>query len=88
MRKILIVMAAAVTLAGCQTARDDRVVGGALIGGGTGAVVGGLAGGSVGAAVAGGVIGAAAGAIIADSTRPGRCYTHNRYGERVYVRCR
>lgn len=88
MRKILLVVAAAATLAGCQTARDDRVVGGALIGGATGAAIGGIAGRSVGGAVAGGVIGAAAGAIIADSTRPGRCYTHNRYGERVYVRCR
>jgi uncharacterized protein YcfJ len=87
MRKIIVVALAAMTLAGCQTAREDRQLSGALIGGGTGAVIGGLAGRSVGGAVAGGVIGAAAGAIIADSTRPGRCYTHNRYGERVWVRC-
>jgi outer membrane lipoprotein SlyB len=87
MRKVLVVVTAAIALAGCQTAREDRQLSGALLGGGTGAVIGGLAGRSVGGAVAGGIIGAAAGAIIADSTRPGRCYTHNRYGERVWVRC-
>jgi hypothetical protein len=64
------------------------VLGGAAIGGGTGAVIGGLAGHSAGAAVAGGVIGAAAGAMIADATRPGWCYYRTRYGHRRYVRCR
>jgi len=78
----------ALALAGCETARQDRVLGGALIGGGTGALVGGLATRSAGGAVAGGVIGAAAGAIIADATRPGRCYYRTRSGHRRYVRCR
>jgi hypothetical protein len=89
MSKILTVavMLAALVLAGCQTQRQDRVLGGALIGGGTGALIGGLAGGSAGAAVAGGVIGAAAGAIIADATRPGYCYYRTRSGKRRYVRC-
>lgn len=73
MRRAVIVAAMALTLAGCQTAREDRVLGGALIGGGTGALIGGIAGRTAGAAVAGGLIGAAAGAIIADATRPGRC---------------
>ena len=41
----------ALTLAGCQTAREDRILGGSLIGGGTGALIGGLAGGTAGAAV-------------------------------------
>lgn len=44
---------------------DGSVLGGALIGGGTGALIGGLAGHTAGAAVAGALIGAAAGAIIA-----------------------
>jgi hypothetical protein len=88
MKKILVVAVMALTLAGCETARQDRQFGGALIGGGTGALIGGLAGRSAGAAVAGGVIGAAAGAIIADATRPGRCYYRTRSGHRRYVRCR
>jgi hypothetical protein len=88
MRKIMIVAAMALTLGGCETARQDRMMGGALIGAGTGALVGGLAGRSVGGAVAGGVIGAAAGAIIADATRPGKCYYRTRSGARRYVACR
>lgn len=87
-KKLLIVSVMALGLAGCETARQDRVAGGALIGGGTGALVGGLASGTAGGAVAGGLIGAAAGGIIADATRPGRCYYHDRYGNRRYVRCR
>ncbi len=87
-KKVLAVAALALALGGCETARQDRVAGGALIGGGTGALIGGLASNSVGGAVAGGLIGAAAGGIIADATRPGRCYYHDRYGNRRYVRCR
>jgi len=88
MRKIFIVAAMALTLAGCETARQDRQFGGALIGGGAGALIGGLATNSAGGAVAGGLVGAAAGAIIADSTRPGRCYRITQSGHRRYVRCR
>lgn len=88
MRKLIVVAVMALTLAGCETARQDRQFGGALIGGGTGAVIGGVATRSAGGAVAGGIIGAAAGAIIADSTRPGRCYYRTESGRRRYVRCR
>ena len=87
MHKIFVVAIMALTLAGCETARQDRVMGGALIGGGTGALVGGLASRSAGGAVAGGLIGAAAGALIADATRPGRCYYRTESGRRRYVRC-
>ena len=90
MRKLMMVAMAATTalaLGGCQTARQDRALTGALIGGGTGAVIGGVAGRSAGAAVAGGVIGAAAGALIADATRPGYCYYRTRSGHRRYVHC-
>lgn len=87
MRKILLVALMGAALAGCQTMREDRVAGGALIGGGTGAIIGGVASNSVGGAVAGGLIGAAAGAIIADATRPGYCYRVTRHGRRVAARC-
>jgi hypothetical protein len=90
MRRIIVVAMVAVlglALAGCETARQDRVAGGALIGAGTGALIGGLAGRSTGAAVAGGVIGAAAGAIIADQTT-GRCYYYTQSGRKRYTRCR
>ncbi|AXS42667.1 bacteriocin [Breoghania sp. L-A4] len=88
MKNIVIVLAAALALASCQTARQDRALTGGAIGAGTGAVIGAVAGKSVGGAVAGGVIGAAAGAIIADATRPGRCYYRDRRGRKHYVRCR
>jgi hypothetical protein len=90
MRKMLAVSAVALTglgLMGCQTARQDRQFGGALIGGGTGALIGGLATNTAGGAVVGGLVGAAAGAIIADATRPGRCYVRTASGYRRYVRC-
>jgi hypothetical protein len=88
MRKAMIVAAMALTLAGCQTtAREDRILGGALIGGAAGATIGGIAGRSAGSAVAGGLIGAAAGAIIADATRPGYCYRVTKSGRKRYFRC-
>jgi len=86
MRKTLVMAAIALALAGCASARQDRVLGGALVGGGTGAIIGGVAGRSAGAALAGGIVGAAAGAIIADVTRPGWCY-YRRHYRRHYVRC-
>ena len=87
MRRAVIVIVMGLMLAGCQTARDDRIFGGALIGGGTGALIGGVAGRTAGAALAGGLIGAVAGALIADATRPGYCYYYKRNGHRRYVRC-
>lgn len=87
MRNMLVVVVMVFALAGCQTARQDRILGGSLLGGGAGALIGGLAGHSAGAALAGGVIGAAAGAIIADATRPGWCYYY-RHHRKHWVRCR
>lgn len=87
MKKFIVVAVMALALAGCQTARQDRQLGGALVGGGAGALIGGVATNSAGGAVAGGLIGAAAGALIADSTRPGRCYYVTRSGARRYTRC-
>ena len=71
MREILAAVAMTLALVDCTNGREDRVLGGALIGGGTGALVGGLAGETAGAAIAGGLIGAAAGAIIADADETG-----------------
>ncbi len=76
----------ALALAGYETARQDRVLGGALIGGGTDALIGGLVSRSAGGAIAAGLIGALAGAIIADATRPGWCYYY-RHNRRQYTRC-
>ncbi|HET9904895.1 MAG TPA: bacteriocin [Xanthobacteraceae bacterium] len=88
MRKILLVVAAASALAGCQTAREDNALAGAALGGATGAVVGGLAGGTAGSAVAGGVVGAAAGGILgAATTPPEPCYVRTRSGRLREVPC-
>jgi hypothetical protein len=87
MRKVVIISVAAMTLAGCQTARQDRALTGGVIGGATGAAIGGIAGGTAGAAVAGGLLGAAAGAIIGANAPGPRCYAWTRSGRRVRVRC-
>jgi len=42
MRRTLVVIAMALALAGCANGRQDRVLGGAVIGGGTGALIGAL----------------------------------------------
>ncbi|MBI1203504.1 MAG: bacteriocin [Rhodopseudomonas sp.] len=87
MKKLLIVCAAALALAGCQTVEQDRALGGAAIGGIAGTAIGAAAGGSVGSALAGGAIGAGAGAIIGSATTPRRCYWRDRYGHRHWRRC-
>lgn len=70
----------------CNTPQD-RALGGAAIGGGTGAVIGGLATGRAGGAVAGGLIGAAGGALIGAATAPQCPYgTWRDYYGNVYCR--
>ena len=82
MKALIPLFAAAAILAGCQSdSQSDRAVGGALIGGTTGAVVGGLATNSTGGAVVGGVLGAAGGAIVGSATTPANCV--DRFGNRV-----
>ena len=89
MRKFIIMAAAALSLAGCQTVQQDRALTGAVIGGAAGTVIGAAAGGTTGSAVAGGLIGATAGGLIGASTAPsGRCYARTRSGRTVRVRCR
>ena len=88
MRKILIVTTAALALAGCQTAQQDRALGGAVIGGVAGTAIGAAAGGTGGSALAGGLIGATAGGLIGAATAPsGPCYGRTRSGRTVRVAC-
>ncbi len=61
---IMLIVGAAL-ISGCS--KDERTIGGAAIGAGTGAVIGSAAGGT-GGAVAGGLIGAVAGGLIGRST--------------------
>ena len=87
MRKLLIVAAAGLALAGCETVKQDRALTGAVVGGAAGALVGGLASNTVGGVVAGGVIGAAAGGLIGAATAPDRCYVRKRSGRLRQVPC-
>ena len=77
----------ALALGGCQTTGPDRVLGGALIGAGSGAAIGAASTHTVGGALAGGVIGAAAGGIIASATDPGKCYVRKPNGRLRRVAC-
>jgi hypothetical protein len=85
-RKILIASTFALALAGCGSTQGDRALGGAALGGATGAVVGGLATGTGGGALAGAAVGAAGGAIIGGATAPrsrySRCYIDD-YGREI-----
>lgn len=88
MRKILVIGAAAVVLAGCQTVRDDAALSAAALGAGTGAVIGGLAGGTAGSAVAGGIAGAAVGGLLGASAAPAEpCYVRTHSGRLREVPC-
>ena len=79
-------LATALPLAACNTPQQ-RVGGGALIGGATGAVIGGAATGRAGGALASAAIGAVAGGAIGAATSP-RCARvgYDRYGNQVCVR--
>jgi hypothetical protein len=88
MRKLILIGAMGLALAGCsEYSRSDRALAGGAIGAGTGALVGGLATDSVGGAVVGGVVGGAAGAIVGAETTPRACYARDRYGRRYAVQC-
>ncbi len=79
MRKVLVLGAAALLLAGCTgTTQGDRALVGGGIGAATGAVIGGLAGGR-GGAVAGALIGGAGGAVVGAATTP-QCQVVDRRG--------
>ena len=87
MKKILIISILTLSLGACASRREERILGGAAIGGAAGALIGGAASGSAGGAIVGGVVGAAGGALIADATRRhrrgGRCHYSPRRGRTV-----
>jgi len=93
MRKIsglAIGLAAALTLAGCDTPQGQAAGGGAIIGGATGALLGAAITHRPGGALLGGVAGAATGAMIGsasagDGGPPRRCadYYYDYYGRQV-----
>lgn len=89
---LIAVSALALGLAACGETRNERTLGGALIGTGVGAAAGGLITGNATGALVGGAIGAGTGAVIGSQTegprRRARCYAENRYGETVRVPCR
>lgn len=60
----IILFSGTMLLMGCS--KEEKTVGGALIGAGTGAVIGGAAGGA-GGAVGGGILGGVAGGLIGNS---------------------
>lgn len=88
MVRIVLVGAAALLLAGCQSdsQRDRALVGGGL-GAATGAVIGAAATGDVGGALVGGVIGGVGGAMVGSATTPKNCIARDRYGRRYRVVC-
>jgi hypothetical protein len=68
--KPVAVLAAVISLSGCNTPQDYNAANGAVIGGTTGALIGGLASGRVGGALVGGAIGAASGAVLGAAATP------------------
>ena len=84
---VLAVGLGSATLAGCSPFAQDRITGGALIGGASGAAIGGAVAGTIGGGVVGGAVGALAGAAIADATTPKPCAYRNRQGEVWYRAC-
>lgn len=75
MKRLYLIAAAAVFLAGCQSdSQTDR----ALVGGGLGAATG---------AIIGAAIGAAGGAIVGAATTPKNCVAYDRYGNPYRVAC-
>lgn len=88
MKAALVVCALALGLAGCsEYSRQDRAVGGAAIGAGTGALIGAAATGTGTGALVGGLIGAGTGAIIGAETTPRACWARDAYGNRYRVQC-
>jgi osmotically inducible lipoprotein OsmB len=92
MKNLIACVLVAGSMAAC-TAREERTVGGGLIGAGGGALIGGLATGTTGGALAGAAIGGVGGAIIGNATYPGRrygrrwCRGYDDYGNPVRVSC-
>ena len=83
MKKLSILLFAALMIAGCTPTEK-----GAAIGAGTGAAVGAIATGDITGAAVGGLVGAAAGAVIGRvSEGSNRCWYRDKYGRRYQDRC-
>lgn len=81
MKKVLIAVALAAGLAGCNANNSgDRALVGGGLGAATGATIAAVSGASAGGVVAASVVGGAAGAIVGSATTP-RCV--NQYNEPV-----
>ena len=88
MIKIVAPIAIALALAACSTtSQTDRTLGGAAIGGATGALIGAATGHGAGATLGGAAIGAGAGAIIGAATTPKNCWARDSRGRRYRVAC-
>ena len=87
MIKWLAIVAVALSTTACNSP-GERAVGGAVIGGATGAAIGGLVTGRGRGAVVGGLIGAAGGAAIGAGTAGPQCPygTYQDYYGNVYCR--
>lgn len=87
MRAKIAVFAIGLALAGCNAnSADQRTLGGAAIGAGSGAIIGGIAGGGRGAAI-GAAVGGVTGAVIGRATTPNNCIYRDRYGRQFEARC-
>ena len=76
MKAALMIGVMALALGGCsEYSRQDRAVGGAAIGAGTGALIGAAA------------TGTGTGAIIGAETTPRGCWARDAYGNRYRVQC-
>ncbi len=92
---LVVISAASLLLAGCNTPEGQGAAGGAVIGGATGALLGAAITNRPGGALLGGVAGAAAGAMIGSASArpqdpgysppPRRCaeFYYDYYGNRV-----
>ncbi len=88
LKKVLIVSAAALMLAACQSSsQGDRALVGAGLGAATGAAVGAAATGDVGGALVGAAVGGAGGAIVGSATAPKDCVAYDRNGNPFRVAC-
>ncbi|MTI45338.1 outer membrane protein with glycine zipper [Roseibium hamelinense] len=90
MKRLLIVLAATLPLAGCISGSDterDRILIGGGLGAATGAALGAAAGSTAGWAFAGAAIGAVGGGVIGAVTAPRECVAQLPDGTPYNVRC-
>ena len=89
MKYLLVCLALATGLSGCQsTQQTNNAVGGGILGAGAGAIIGGVATGTAGGALTGAAIGGAGGALVGAAATPvHHCRAYDQYGNRIWVNC-